>query len=458
MIDFDTIEKHSKAYDLSKYLVNFQISPVYYKRLYVKGLENIPLDGRPMIIVSNHQNGLMDALSILASLPFKLHSVFLARADIFKKEKIAKILRWMRIMPVFRQRDGLENLDENAAIFNKAAQLVIEGYPVCLFPEAQHQEGHFLGSIKKGFARIAFDAAEKNNFPSNMVILPVGNHYEDYFAMHKDVLMNYGEPIALAPYYDLYRENPPLARQHLAMDVKAKFVKLMLDIDIPAHYETIDFLREAFRPEMGEKLHLDSNYFPHTLPIDQALVSQIHTLEKDQLETTFFELADTYKNDLTKLKIKDRDIRCEPIVKDLVKSGMIYLLTLPISLYGAIFSYFPLKKLKELASKKVESMHNKMLFASFFFVLTSIVFFPILFFICSLLVWIVGGSLITAILFWISLSLGKIFFLEHQQWREVLCDKWRAHQFIKKNPTRYKQLQVERNVLLNALTLAKEQK
>ncbi|MEG1909911.1 MAG: 1-acyl-sn-glycerol-3-phosphate acyltransferase, partial [Bacteroidales bacterium] len=109
MIDFDTIEKHSKAYDLSKYLVNFQISPVYYKRLYVKGLENIPLDGRPMIIVSNHQNGLMDALSILASLPFKLHSVFLARADIFKKEKIAKILRWMRIMPVFRQRDGLEN-------------------------------------------------------------------------------------------------------------------------------------------------------------------------------------------------------------------------------------------------------------------------------------------------------------------------------------------------------------
>lgn len=453
MIDFNSIERHSKMYDLCKYLACFQISPIFYKRLYVKGLDNIPMDGRPMIIVSNHQNGLMDALGILASLPFKLHSIFLARADIFKKEKIAKILRWLRIMPVFRQRDGLENLEENTAIFDKSAQLIMAGYPVCLFPEAQHQEGHFLGSIKKGFARIAFDAAEKNNFPPDMVILPTANHYEDYFAIRKDLLMTYGKPIPLAKYYDLYRENPPMARQQLAMDVKAVFQQLMLDIDIPAHYETIDFLREAVRPEMAEKLNIDNSYFPNRLLTDQTLVKEIHRLEKEQKADSLFEQTEKYKKELKKNKLNNRDVRCKPSAKDLFLSALLYIVSLPISLYGAIFTYFPLKKSEEFVSKKVNAIRNKMLFASFFFVLTSIVVFPILFFICSVIVWIIAGSLMTAIIFWISLAVAKCFFLEHREWGKALSEKWRAYRFSKNNPKAYEELCVEREEILRVLSL-----
>ena len=78
-----------------------------YRKVEVKGKENIPSDGA-VIIAPNHCNTLMDALVVLCA--FDDESVFGARADLFKRPFIAKLMYFVRILPMMRQRDCLRNV------------------------------------------------------------------------------------------------------------------------------------------------------------------------------------------------------------------------------------------------------------------------------------------------------------------------------------------------------------
>src|SRR5512133_914026 len=131
------IEKRSRIhhFDLFYYILKCWLGAWfhwYYRRIEVVGKENIPAD-EPVIFAVNHQNALMDALSVLFTLPGS--TVFLARADIFRKSFLAKILHFLKIMPVFRIRDGAENLSKNDDTFDAALQVLKDNHKLCLMPE-----------------------------------------------------------------------------------------------------------------------------------------------------------------------------------------------------------------------------------------------------------------------------------------------------------------------------------
>ena len=69
-------------------LVNWMFRMSYRHIKYV-GKENIPTDGA-VIFAPNHTNALQDALAVLSINSER--KVFVARADIFRNKKIAKIL------------------------------------------------------------------------------------------------------------------------------------------------------------------------------------------------------------------------------------------------------------------------------------------------------------------------------------------------------------------------------
>src|SRR5574344_1315672 len=103
MISFDNIDKFSRRYDLYMRLLCITHNLVYYRNFYVLNQENIPPKGQPIIVIANHQNGLMDALAILHTMfQDRRQPVFIARGDIFKKDKVARILRFLKILPTFR--------------------------------------------------------------------------------------------------------------------------------------------------------------------------------------------------------------------------------------------------------------------------------------------------------------------------------------------------------------------
>ena len=87
----------------------------FYRKIDVIGAKNVP-DTGPVIFTPNHQNALMDALMVLCTR--NRQPVFIARADIFKKPLIIAILHFLRILPVYRKRDGGNSSDNNQETFD----------------------------------------------------------------------------------------------------------------------------------------------------------------------------------------------------------------------------------------------------------------------------------------------------------------------------------------------------
>ncbi len=173
-----------------------------YRKVEVHGYENIPKDGA-VIITPNHCNTLMDALVILRA--FKDETVFGARADIFNKSTVAKIMYFLRILPQIRQRDGLRNVLKNNDTQETIVETLENQVRFCVFPEGKHRPAHSLQPLGKGVFRAALAANAKFGDKFPVYIVPTGIEYGDYFRYRSTSLVNFGKPINVT---EFVRENP----------------------------------------------------------------------------------------------------------------------------------------------------------------------------------------------------------------------------------------------------------
>ncbi|MEZ4905061.1 MAG: 1-acyl-sn-glycerol-3-phosphate acyltransferase [Spirosomataceae bacterium] len=104
-------------YSLLRIYVRFWHNVIFYRKVEVK---NFPSDlpaNTPLLIVTNHQNTLMDALAVVLNVG-KRQPYFLTRADLFKKDVVRKLLMSLKMLPVYRLRDGLDEMQQNDEIFS----------------------------------------------------------------------------------------------------------------------------------------------------------------------------------------------------------------------------------------------------------------------------------------------------------------------------------------------------
>ena len=163
-----------------------------YRRFEYVGKEHIPADGA-VIFAPNHTNALCDAMAILGI--DHRQKVFVARADIFKDPKKAKILNWLKIMPISRVRDGLDEVRHNDETINKAVDTLRDGVPFCIFAEGTHHPDRTILPLSKGIFRIALQANDTFGKQKPVYIVPVGIEYGDYFHLWNSVRVTIGEPI-----------------------------------------------------------------------------------------------------------------------------------------------------------------------------------------------------------------------------------------------------------------------
>src|SRR6056297_3984123 len=93
-----------------------------------------------------------------------LGSRFFWRVHIFKHPLIARILTFLKLLPIYRIRDGYESLQRNDWILEKVGDLLQHKRSLVIFPEGNHSAERRLRPLKKGICRIAFQAEEKNDF------------------------------------------------------------------------------------------------------------------------------------------------------------------------------------------------------------------------------------------------------------------------------------------------------
>ena len=215
------IYRYDFRYTLAKIPVN-TVLRLYFRRLVFTGKKENVSKKRPVILAPNHRNALLDALMLVYSSYHAKQVVFLARADIFKQKFVAWLLRGLRIMPVFRIRDGIDNLDKNNEVFDNAARVLKKNNPLALFPEGRHNPKQSLLPIQKAVPRIVLPTEASLDFELHSQIVPVAIYYRDVTSFLSDAYVTFGEPIEVSEYKELYRENQGLAINRLRQELEKR--------------------------------------------------------------------------------------------------------------------------------------------------------------------------------------------------------------------------------------------
>ena len=217
-----------------------------YSRFEVHGKKRIPKDGS-LIFGVNHSNTLMDALVLLSA--DNIRKVFIARGDIFKNPAIAKILHFLRILPIFRIRNGVAAVRQNDDSLNKAVDVIHDHVDLYLFPEGTHRTKHSLMRMGKGLFHIAVDANKQFGHQSPVYIIPTAIEYGDYFRYRSTAMINFGQPINVTEFFkNTTEENEAVninqLKDLLSEEISKLFTFIPDDEDYDAIWEIVKMKNE----------------------------------------------------------------------------------------------------------------------------------------------------------------------------------------------------------------------
>jgi 1-acyl-sn-glycerol-3-phosphate acyltransferase len=328
----ENIEKYSAGYALLKSVAGFWHNNVFYRKVIVLGRENIKHNDH-VIFAPNHQNALMDALAVLFT--HKGQPIFLARADIFKKKTIASILYFLKILPVYRIRDGFSSVKGNDEIFAKTIDVLKNKNGLVILPEGDHAGFRRLRQLKKGICRVAFQSDEATGFNLKIKIIPVGLEFSNYSRFRQVLTVAYGKPIEVSKFFDLYKVSPERALNELRSRLSDEMKGIMVHIESEEDYEAIDELRSMINGRFSDDIR-----FPKLLR-DRILINKVNLLKSSEpsLYKKICSLSIMVKEKAKKLNTDYRLLEKKKHPIGWLIAGMVgIILTFPLFIYGNIFN------------------------------------------------------------------------------------------------------------------------
>lgn len=213
----------------------------YFKKIKIFNEENIPKN-ESVLILCNHQNALLDPLIIATEGNRFFH--FLTRAGVFKKSFVDTILRSLQMLPVYRVRDGWNNLTKNNSIFSTCSELLRNDEAVVIFPEGSHNLARRVRPLSKGFTRIIFETLQK--YPdTDLKLLPVGLNFVKPKEFGDSVSIYFGKTLNAKDYISNF-DNGDVVK--LKNAIHKEISKLTTHIPSEEYDETLNRL---------EALHVD---------------------------------------------------------------------------------------------------------------------------------------------------------------------------------------------------------
>lgn len=225
----------------------------YYQRVDMDGIDKMSRKS-PTLILPNHQNALLDPLLIAAYAPRSPY--FLTRSDVFRGPRLKAFFSFLRMMPIYRIRDGRETLGRNQEIFRNCASILENDQSIVMFPEANHNLERRVRPLSKGFTRILFEAKEA--CPGiDLKIMPVGLNYQKGEGFPDRVRFIFGEPLEVERFLEPGDERGNVLRLRNAVSKALK--KLTTDIDHPEYYSIVQSL-EARRTDFTDPVSVNSKW------------------------------------------------------------------------------------------------------------------------------------------------------------------------------------------------------
>lgn len=280
----------------------------------------------------------------------------MARGDVFKKPLANWALRSMRVLPIFRAEDGAGNEQsiKNQRTYNESLEIFHRNGNVVIFPEGLCITERRLRPLKKGAAKLSFEALEKHH-EMDLQILPIGMNYSHPGKFREEVCISIGKPIPVKDFSNLLNEgNPAKAIQQLNERLYEALEKEMVIIKDPAndvigsHY--LQMARNHYKPSfwgfikttkkrfLAEKRAAnDLNYLSETNPQSfEVFKSKIHD----------------YLDGLDEVKIDDKFLTI-PLHERILYFIFTFVFAIP-AFFGLIINFPPVLVAKRIADKTVK--------------------------------------------------------------------------------------------------------
>ncbi len=173
----------------------------YYRERCVVRWGEVPREG-PVLLVGNHPNDLPDVLLALATTARLVR--FVATISAAGSWLARRTYEGLGVIPVARVRDarvlrqrGVDITAVNEAAVEAAAEALIDGGLVGIFPEGGVQDLPHLGSVRQGVARMLTRALDGGRV-SAVTIVPFGLHYDAPRRWRSDVTVVVGRSVRVA--------------------------------------------------------------------------------------------------------------------------------------------------------------------------------------------------------------------------------------------------------------------
>lgn len=164
---------------------------LFFRDVEVARLDRLPRD-RPLLLVANHPNGLVDPLLVLGTLPLRPH--VLGRSTLWHNPALRPLFTLAGVVPVYRRQDAASDMARNAETFARCHQVLARGGTILLFPEGRSHSERGLLPLRTGAARIALEA-EARFGPLGVRIVPLGLTYDAKDRFRSRARLEVGEPL-----------------------------------------------------------------------------------------------------------------------------------------------------------------------------------------------------------------------------------------------------------------------
>lgn len=277
---------------------------VFFRKIYFIDGHLMPKE-TPVIFAINHPTAFTDSFVFMVYTYHNCH--FILRGDFFK---VSPIVKWfmdqIRLIPVFRARDGFAALRQNQLLFEQFYELLHNKGSISIMVEGSHNKAKRLRPVQRGTARIAFGLYKKYG-NTDLKIAPIGLTYSDVTAFRGTVAIKFAEPIAIEDYLEQYEENARKAEKALTAEIQKRIRPCLVHIEKPED----DALAETILD-----LHRNRSSIPAFAPFSKdgkQLEKEIRVINRfNELdEETKSELnsnVETYQETLKKHKINDLGI------------------------------------------------------------------------------------------------------------------------------------------------------
>lgn len=163
---------------------------IYCPRIIINRPEVLKMQG-PLLLAANHPDSFLDGMILTTLFDAPVYS--LARGDAFRAPAAGRLLRWLRLLPVYRTSEGVENLGHNYTTFAACRQTFARGGIVLIFSEGRCENEWHLRPLKKGTARLALTSWQQG-IP--LQVLPTAFNYHSFTKFGKEVHIGFGTPIS----------------------------------------------------------------------------------------------------------------------------------------------------------------------------------------------------------------------------------------------------------------------